>query len=97
MSLFQDHDSGEAKDPMNKRAQSSDLVIGMADLLGIDLAARLARRPELEAIRLHAAIERCSHCTQQEDCVMLQDCSQALDQTPEYCRNRQVFGAAHRF
>lgn len=81
---------------MNKLALSSDLVNGMADRLGVDIPARLVRNPELEAIRLKAAIARCSHCTNQDDCVDLQGCTSRLEDTPDYCQNKNLFKQIRR-
>jgi uncharacterized protein DUF6455 len=81
---------------IDKLAQSGDLVNGMADRLGINIADRLASNPELEAIRLRAAIARCSHCSNQNDCTNLQNRTTRLDQTPDYCQNKDVFSGVRR-
>jgi len=76
---------------VKKLEQSSDLVNGMADRLGIDMGEIIARDPEHEGPKLMRAIMRCSQCDDQAGCTQLQTDQDHLDAAPTYCRNKDVF------
>ena len=74
-----------------KVGQSSDLVNGMADRVGVDFADAIARDPEMEAQKYRRAVMRCSQCTNQSGCIELQGRTSELDETPDYCMNTDLF------
>lgn len=75
----------------SKVGQSSDLVNGMADRLGVDFSDAILRDPEIEAQKYRRAVMRCSQCSNQTGCVALQGGTSQLEQTPEYCMNTDLF------
>lgn len=74
----------------SKLGQSTDLVEGMADRLGIDYGEIVAKDPEAEGRKFMRAVLNCSHCSNQDGCAELQAQSSQLSDTPEYCRNRDM-------
>ncbi len=71
--------------------RSADLVNGMTQRLGLDLASRLARDPESEAQRLKQMITRCAACRAHVACAQLQAQEDSLAACPAYCQNRAAF------
>ncbi|MEP4038479.1 DUF6455 family protein [Pseudophaeobacter sp.] len=78
----------------SKLGQSTDLVEGMADRLGVDFADSIAADPEAEGRKFRRAVLNCSHCGNQAGCADLQAENAHLDEAPSYCRNRDML--AHR-
>lgn len=78
----------------SKLGQSTDLVEGMADRLGVDFADSMAADPEMEVRKFRRAVLNCSHCDNQAGCADLQAANTHLDKAPSYCRNRDML--AHR-
>lgn len=74
----------------SKLGQSADLVEGMADRLGIDYGAVIAKDPEAEGRKFMRAVMNCSKCSNQDGCAELQAHSRQLTETPEYCRNSDM-------
>lgn len=74
-------------------AQSSDLVGGMADRLGIDMNARMMRDAEYEAPRFRSMVLRCADCSGHADCAALQADHAHLEAAPDYCRNKATLAA----
>ncbi|WP_406649736.1 DUF6455 family protein [Aliisedimentitalea scapharcae] len=75
----------------SKVGQSSDLVNGMAERMGVDFADAIGRDPEMEAQKYRRAVMRCSQCSNQTGCVELQGGTTELDKTPDYCMNSDLF------
>ena len=73
---------------LDRISDSTDLVAGMAERLGVDLDAVVFRDPERGALRFRSLALRCSGCTNQEGCAELQRACAHLDAAPEYCRNK---------
>ncbi|MCA0872382.1 DUF6455 family protein [Seohaeicola saemankumensis] len=73
-----------------KISKSAELVGGMIERLGTDLAGWGNHDPELEAVRYRAMVMRCSGCPDQSGCRKLQDQNSHLDHAPDYCQNRAV-------
>lgn len=71
-------------------ADSADLMNGMAERLGADLAEAVARDPENEAAKYRTMVMRCSHCTDRDACAELQGSHAHLGGAPGYCRNKAV-------
>lgn len=65
--------------------KSANLVQGMADLCGTDLATL----PNAE--RFRSVVLRCSTCGKQGECAKLQAESTSLDHAPDYCNNAAFF------
>lgn len=80
----------------SKLGQSTDLMNGMAERLGVDLGAAIVRYPEIEAQRYRNMAIRCSSCTDQDACAELQRSSDHLDAAPSYCQNKAVLEARAR-
>ncbi|KPD11397.1 DUF6455 family protein [Phaeobacter sp. 11ANDIMAR09] len=78
----------------SKLGQSTDLVEGMADRLGVDFGQNMAADPEAEGRKFRRAVMNCSHCTNQAGCADLQAANSHLDEAPSYCRNHDML--AHR-
>lgn len=78
----------------SKLGQSTDLVEGMAERLGVDFADSIAKDPEAEGRKFRRAVMNCSHCDNQAGCVDLQAANSQLDEAPSYCRNHDML--AHR-
>jgi len=74
----------------SKLGQSTDLVEGMADRLGVELADSMAKDPEAEGRRFRRAVLNCSHCGNQAGCADLQAANSHLEEAPSYCRNRDM-------
>ncbi|WP_417699207.1 DUF6455 family protein [Pseudophaeobacter sp.] len=74
----------------SKLGQSTDLVEGMAERLGVDLIDGIAKDPAGEARKLRRAVQNCSHCTNQVGCSDLQARNSELASAPQYCRNRDT-------
>ncbi|EBA16324.1 hypothetical protein RSK20926_21400 [Roseobacter sp. SK209-2-6] len=74
----------------SKLGQSTDLVEGMADRLGIDYGEVVARDPETEGRKFMRAVLNCSKCSNQDGCAKLQAQSDQLATTPDYCRNTDM-------
>lgn len=74
----------------SKLGQSTDLVEGMADRLGIDYGEVIARDPETEGRKFMRAVMNCSRCSNQEGCADLQAQCDHLLRTPNYCRNSDM-------
>lgn len=75
----------------SKLGQSTDLVEGMAERLGIDYADVIAKDPETQGPKFMRAVMSCSHCTNQDGCVKLQENCSELETAPGYCRNGELF------
>lgn len=73
-----------------KLSQSADLVNGMAERIGADLAGAAAADPETGAVRYRSAVLGCSGCAAQGECRQLQDGCTHLDEAPEYCVNKDM-------
>lgn len=80
----------------DKLAKSADLMNGMADRLGADLAAAVMRDPEIEAVRYRTMVRRCAGCDNQDGCAELQADHDRLGTAPNYCRNKSVLEALSR-
>ncbi|MFC4215324.1 DUF6455 family protein [Pseudophaeobacter arcticus] len=78
----------------SKLGQSTDLVEGMADRLGVDFGKSIVADPEAEGRKFRRAVMNCSHCTNQAGCADLQASHSHLEEAPGYCRNRDML--AHR-
>ena len=74
----------------SRLAGSADLVTGMADRLGADLAGPTLRDAERAAVEHRAMVLRCSACTDQPGCADLQAGSDHLDRAPDYCMNKDI-------
>ncbi len=74
----------------SKLGQSTDLVEGMADRLGIDYGELIAKDPEAEGRKFRLAVMNCNHCSNQSGCAELQAVTQKLSETPGYCRNSHM-------
>lgn len=80
-----------------KISESTGLVTGMAERLGVDMQARMAQ-PDPAARSLRDMVTRCASCPEHAACTRLQEDNPALDAAPAYCRNADVFarGQARR-
>ncbi|MEP2718205.1 DUF6455 family protein [Pseudophaeobacter sp.] len=74
----------------SKLGQSTDLVEGMADRLGVDFADDIVRDPETGGRKFRRAVLNCSHCSNQAGCADLQAETDHLAEAPDYCRNRDM-------
>ncbi len=75
---------------------STDLMLGMAERLGVDLDAEITQDPRRGANQVRSMALRCSACTHQQGCAALQLQCAHLDAAPDYCRNRVFLDhAAH--
>ncbi len=74
----------------SKISKSAELVRGMIERLGTDVAGGDMHDPKLEAVRYRAMVMRCSGCPDQSGCRKLQDQNAHLDRAPDYCQNRAV-------
>lgn len=67
------------------------LVDNMADALGVDLEEKMMEGL-LAPDELADAVLRCTSCTSPEDCEhWLETRTATADETPDYCRNAQLF------
>lgn len=73
-----------------KMSESTGLVSGMAERLGVDITAEIATNPEAVGRSYLNMVTRCAHCSDHAACTKLQDENPALDAAPDYCRNRDV-------
>jgi len=73
---------------IDRISDSTDLVSGMAERLGVDMDAVVLNDPERGALRFRSLALRCSGCTHQEGCAELQRACAHLDAAPDYCRNK---------
>lgn len=79
---------------LDRISDSTELVVGMAERLGVDMDAVVLRDPERGGLRALAL--RCSGCPNQGGCGELQRACEHLDAAPEYCRNKAFLEyAAH--
>ena len=76
---------------INRIAESTDLVVGMAERLGVNLSHRFGASPDSQALMLRSAILRCAGCREHGDCVALQAENDHLAVPPSYCRNARLF------
>ncbi|WP_375691966.1 DUF6455 family protein [Pseudooceanicola sp. LIPI14-2-Ac024] len=72
---------------IGKLDRAAVLYGGMAERLGVDPAADLARMPET-AGAFRAAILRCAACAEAEACAGWQVENAQAGEAPRYCRNR---------
>lgn len=80
----------------DRLSASTDLVLGMAERLGVDMDAVVLHDPERGAVRLRSLALRCSGCPNQGGCTELQRACEHLDAAPVYCRNKGFLDhAAH--
>ena len=77
----------------SKIGQSADLMRGMADRLGVDMADAICRDPENEGRRYREMVIHCSACSDQDGCARLQASCDHLDAAPDYCQNKAVLEA----
>jgi hypothetical protein len=68
----------------------SELMNGMAERVGVDLAGEVAER-HIKAQDYRDALLRCSHCDSVEACVEWQKDNDHAEVAPPYCRNRELF------
>lgn len=69
----------------------ADLMDRMATTLGIDLEEKTLRG-EMPFSEISEAVLRCTGCTGAGECEgWLQDHTAGSDQTPQYCRNSDLF------
>ncbi|MDF1718715.1 MAG: DUF6455 family protein [Antarcticimicrobium sp.] len=81
---------------IDRLSTSTDLVLGMAERLGVDMDAVLLHDPERGGLRLRSLALRCSGCPKQGGCAELQRACEHLDAAPGYCRNKAFLDyAAH--
>lgn len=71
--------------------ESCSLMEGMADRLGVDLAAGIETAPEIGAASYRRMVLACAGCTEHDACTDLQAEHAHLEAAPEYCRNRERF------
>jgi hypothetical protein len=57
----------------------------------------VTRHGEPAALGYRGAVMRCSACTQQSACAVLQSTNTHLDHAPGYCRNRADFARFDRY
>ena len=72
-----------------KISDSTGLVSGMAERLGVDIEARMTH-PETAGRTYRDMVMRCATCSQQGACSKLQDENPLLDAAPDYCMNGDV-------
>lgn len=80
----------------SKLSASADLVNGMADRLGADMADLLGRDPEMQGPKLRTMVLRCSSCEDQGACARLQASGNTLATAPDYCQNKTVMDVVAR-
>ena len=73
----------------NKMSESTGLVSGMAERLGIDIEDRM-KTPELAGRTYLNMVMRCANCSEHSACTKLQDENPLLDAAPDYCMNGDV-------
>lgn len=66
-----------------------DLMGGMADRVGVDLAESMVSEPV--AVGYRAAVMRCATCREAGACAQWQAAHEHADHTPGYCRNAGWF------
>lgn len=74
----------------SKLSDSTDLVNGMAQRLGVDVAADIANSPDTAAKKLRQRVILCSSCSDQKGCAELQASTTHLDHAPDYCMNKHA-------
>ncbi|WP_439522046.1 DUF6455 family protein [Marivita sp.] len=76
----------------SKRAEHTQMVLGMADRQGVDLQEMILRA-EVSEDQFEHAVDRCMGCTQSTACKCLLDSAGPQLNLPEYCRNGDLFDA----
>lgn len=72
-----------------KISESTGLVSGMAERLGVDMQARMTQ-PDLAARSFRDMVTRCATCSEHAACTRLQEENPLLEAAPDYCRNKDV-------
>ncbi len=73
-----------------KLDQHADLMGGMADRVGVDLADYMGNHP-YEAGSYRSALFSCAACEKGEQCRMWQETHDHAAKAPGYCRNADWF------
>ena len=76
---------------INRIAESTDLIVGMAERLGVNLSHRFGTSPDAQALMLRSAILRCAGCREHGVCATLQAQNGHLTEVPSYCWNARLF------
>jgi len=77
----------------SKIDRHAGLVNRMADALDVDFAEEL-QRGRLMPQELRSAVFRCTNCSNPDSCeAWLEAHADGADDTPEYCRNRNLMAA----
>lgn len=74
----------------SKRAEHTQLVLGMADLQGLDLQEMILRA-DISEDQFELAVDRCVGCTQPTACKCLMNSAGPSLNLPEFCRNGTFF------
>ena len=72
-------------------SRSADLVSGMSERLGLNVADAMQQDPETSAVAYRRAVWRCANCIHQDQCQSLQGCETTLGSPPSYCKNKEQF------
>ncbi|TDK51279.1 DUF6455 family protein [Antarcticimicrobium luteum] len=79
---------------IRRLSNSTDLMLGMAERLGVDLDAAISQDPRQGALQVRSMALRCSGCANQSGCAELQGRCDHLDAAPDYCRNKDFMERA---
>jgi hypothetical protein len=76
---------------LSKIEKSADLVKGLSDRIGFDIASQIRSDPQSVGPKYRNVVLRCTSCTNQAECAQLQASNDHLDRAPDYCLNRDTF------
>ena len=73
-------------DKIDRRA---GVMTRMADTLGVDFAASIAKAPEPVGV-YRQAVMRCTTCNHEGECTAWMQSHPHAEEAPDYCRNKDI-------